>query len=113
MVPADLIEKGNELKKTLRIVLIKVKIKKRTVSSIFYDYGFDAVNEKHLGAIFSLLITPVFKARSGFKDSKKARNGIDYQNEYFDIFCFGVWASIIFVSDIFDEVIHHGIEPPA
>ena len=49
MVPADLVEKGNELKKTLRIVLIKVKIKKWTANSIFYDYSFEAVNEKHLG----------------------------------------------------------------
>ena len=31
MVPADLIGKGNKLKKPLRTVLIKVKIKKRTV----------------------------------------------------------------------------------
>ena len=50
MVPADLIEEGNELKKPLRTVLIKVKIKKRTVSTNFYDYSFVAVNEKHLEA---------------------------------------------------------------
>ena len=64
MVPADLIEGGMELKKTLRIVLIKVKIKKWTANSIFYDCSFEVsewenVRENALCRI--QLITPVFK----------------------------------------------------